>query len=199
MKASIYVEGGGTSKHDQIRCRKGFRTLFEKAGFAGRMPALIACGPRDRAFKDFENALGQLGSGGFVAMLIDSEVPLADLEKPWRHLKTQDKWRQPAGARDEQVLFMTTCMETWIVADREALKKHFGDKLQLNALPATQDLEAGQRKDILDKLVHATRNCKTPYAKGSRSFEVLSLVNPAALKPLLPSFARAVRILEQTL
>ena len=114
-------------------------------------------------------------------------------------MQTRAARANPLGDGAEQVLLMTTCMETWIVADREALKKHFGDKLQLNALPATQDLEAGQRKDILDKLVHATRNCKTPYAKGSRSFEVLSLVNPAALKTLLPSFARAVRILEQTL
>lgn len=30
----------------------------------------------------------------------------------------EKNWDPPTGATDNQVLLMTTCMETWIVADR---------------------------------------------------------------------------------
>ena len=113
MSAHLYIEGG-ESKEDQIRCREGFRKLLEKAGFSGRMPRLTACGGRGSAFDDFKTAHARLKIGNYIAMLIDSEDPVADLEKTWDHLNSRDQWDKPAGATDEQVLFMTTCMETWI-------------------------------------------------------------------------------------
>ncbi len=131
-------------------------------------------------------------------MLIDSEDPVADPEKTWAHLFKRDRWIQPQGASDEQVLFMTTCMETWIVADRTALRAYFKQHLQENALPALENLESRSRHDIHDKLVHATRGCSNAYKKGERSFAVLELLNPAALEDL-PSFARAIRILQTKL
>ena len=136
--------------------------------------------------------------GDYIAMLIDSEDPVIDLERSWDHLQRRDKWDKPAAAVDEQVLFMTTCMETWIVADQATLKVHYGRKLQANALPSLNDLENQGRHDVQDRLVHATRLCSNAYAKGKRSFEVLCELNPSALNSL-PSFARAIRILKQKL
>lgn len=78
MSASIYIEGG-ESKEDQIRCREGFRKLLEKMGFARRMPRLTACGGRNSAFDDFKTAFARAAASHSVAMLIDSEDPLADL------------------------------------------------------------------------------------------------------------------------
>ena len=94
---------------------------------------------------------------------------------------------------------MTTCMESWIVADREALHKHYGSKLQESALPAPVGLESRNRHAVQDALMHATRNCSNAYAKGKRSFEVLGVLNPVALAKLLPSFARMERILNAKL
>ncbi|MFZ3044494.1 MAG: DUF4276 family protein, partial [Desulfatirhabdiaceae bacterium] len=138
MSAHLYIEGsktGADSKEDQIRCREGFRKLFEKAGFAGKMPRLSACGGRGNVFKDFKIAHAISRTGDYVAMLVDSEDPPIDVEKTWDHLRVRDTWEMPTGAEDEQVLFMTTCMETWIVADRAALREHYGHRLQENALP----------------------------------------------------------------
>ncbi len=163
------------------------------------MPRLTACGGRDSVFDDFKTAHAGASAGHFVAMLVDSEDPVADLERAWAHLKTRDNWDKPSGATDEQVLFMTTCMESWIVADRETLKKHYGHRLQENALPPTHNLEARGRGDVHDKLEHATRECSNAYEKGKRSFVVVGELNPAALEPLLPSFARAKRILTDRL
>ena len=198
MSAHLYIEGG-ESKEDQIRCREGFRKLLEKAGFSGRMPRLSACGGRGSAFDDFKTAHARLKIGNYIAMLIDSEDPVVDLEKTWDHLNSRDQWDKPAGATDEQVLFMTTCMETWIVADRAALMEHYGHTLQENALPPLNNLEARNRHDVYDNLVHASRNCSNVYSKGKRSFEVLAKLDPAVLKQHLPSFVRVDRILKATL
>lgn len=199
MSAHLYIEGG-ESKEDQIRCREGFRKLIEKLGFAAnkKMPRLSACGGRNSAFDDFKTAHGNSKEGDYIAMLIDSKYPVADGEKAWEHLKTRDNWDKPAGADDEQVLLMTTCMETWIVADRAALKAHYGHKLQENALPPLIDLENRNRKEVHDKLTQATRDCSNAYAKGKRSFEVVGVLNPSTLSSL-PAFARMARVLKAKL
>jgi hypothetical protein len=198
VRAHLYIEGG-ESKEDQIRCREGFRKIFEKAGLSGRMPRLSACGGRQSAFDDFKSAHASRKESDYIAMLVDSEDPVKDLEKTWNHLKGRDDWNKPAGAEDEQVLFMTTCMETWIVADRAALREHYGHKLQENALPALQNLETRSRDDVHDNLVHASRACSSAYSKGKRSFEVLAKLDPAVLKQHLPSFVRVDRILKKWL
>jgi hypothetical protein len=90
-------------------------------------------------------------------------------------------------------------METWILADRAAVKDHYSDKLQDSALPSLVNLENRGRHDVQDKLVHATRNCTNAYAKGKRSFEILAKLTPATLSKHLPSFARTRRILDQKL
>lgn len=198
VSAYIYIEGGGTgagSKDVDIRCREGFRRLLENCGFQGRMPRLVACGGRDTAFDAFKTALIGNSPGNFVALWIDSEDPLADREAAWAHLRERDQWAQPEGVVDEQVLFMTTCMETWFVADRAALQEHFKDQLQNSALPPRHNLEDRFRHDVQDMLTHATRGCTNAYTKGKRSFEILGRLNPVVLAQYLPSFVRVRRIL----
>ncbi len=201
MSAIIYLEGGGDSKELHARCREGFRKLLEHCAFQGRMPRFVACGGRDAVFNDFKLAHnGRLA--GYVAMWIDSEEPMANRYAAWQHLRTVTTvptWAPPEGAEDNQVLFMTTCMETWLVADRAALREHFGGKLQDSGLPPLRALESRDRHDVQDKLIHATRNCSNAYAKGKRSFEILGKLTPATLRLHLPSFVRICRILDERL
>ena len=76
MKTHLYIEGGD-SKEDQIRCREGFRKLLEKMGLSGRMPRLSACGGREAVFDDFKTAHVRQHANDYVAMLVDSEDPVA--------------------------------------------------------------------------------------------------------------------------
>lgn len=198
MNKTIYLEGGGDSKELHILCRKGFRKLLENCGFKGYMPHLVACGGRDSAFKDFKIAHANKSNFDYVAMLIDSEDPLKDSDT-WEHLKIRDGWDKPLDSEDDQVLFMTTCMETWIVADRDALTKHYGSKLQKSALPPLVNLESRYRHDIQNDLSHATRNCSNAYEKGKRSFHVLEKLSPDELELHLTSFVRVKQILENRL
>jgi hypothetical protein len=204
VSATVYLEGGARgpdSKELQIRCREGFRKLLEKCGYKEekRMPRLIACGSRHNAFEDF--TIGHAGkeAGDYVGLWIDSEDPLADLEATWEHLRRRDNWTQPAVATNDQVLFMTTCMETLFASDRAALAEHYGTKLQVSALPPLVDLENRDRHDIQESLVHATRGCTNAYAKGKRSFEILAELTPGTLETHLPSFGRTRRILNRRL
>ena len=197
-KTTIYIEGGGDSSQLRIRCRKGFRILLENCGFTGNMPKLIACGGRNSVFDDFEIAHANKSDSDYVAMLIDSEDPLKDLDA-WEHLKIRDRWNKPSDSEDDQVLFMTTCMETWIVADRNALAKHYGSELQESALPSLVNLESRYRHDIQNDLFHATRNCSNAYKKGKRSFDVLEKLSPDKLELYLPNFVRVKQILENRL
>ena len=159
VSRTIYLEGGGDSSELRIRCREGFRKLLERCGYAGRMPKLVACGGRGAAFDDFKIALANAREGDFVALWIDSEDPMADVETTWGHLKARDGWARPKEATNEQVLLMTTCMETLIVADRETLAEHYGAELQESSLPSLQNLEGRSRSAIQDALTHATRKC----------------------------------------
>ena len=55
MSGHLYIEGGGNSKEEKIRCREAFASLLKSQGFRGRMPRLTACGGRGAAFDDFKN------------------------------------------------------------------------------------------------------------------------------------------------
>lgn len=199
VSVTIYLEGGGDSKELHIRCREGFRKLLEGCGFNGRMPKLVAGGGRGHTFDYYRTAHRASGSNSIILMLIDSEDPMSDIEETWAHLKDRDDWDRPDGAEDEQVLVMTTCMETWIVADRAALRAHYGNNLNENQLPAVVDLEERGRQGIQDALERATSLCSNKYQKGKRSFQVLAVLTRATLEQHLPSFVRDMRILEATL
>jgi len=200
VKAIIYLEGGGESKELHTRCREGFHKLLEKNGFKGKMPRLVASGSRFSAFSDFK-AAHQSKMHTFVALWIDSEDPVADIEKTWAHLEKRDGWEQPDNSCNEQVLLMTTCMETLIATDREALKTCCSckDKLHESALPPLHNMESRSRKEIFDTLKRATRDCQALYEKGEKSFELLGMLNTEILRQHLPSVARSWRILDKKL
>ena len=197
VSARIYLEGGGDSKDGKARCREGFNKLLRKCKLGGRMPRLVASGGRDSAYRDFGIALQNASGSEYVALLIDSEDTVSNIDRTWDHLRRRDGdgWQRPQGARDDQVLLMTTCMETWIVADRDALGEHFGQHLQDSALPPLNSLEDRSRHDVQNSLRRATRRTPEPYTKGTKSFELLGKLDPDILESLLPSFSRARRIL----
>lgn len=198
MKVKIYVEGGGDSKALRIRCREGFHKLLERAGFAGRMPAITSCGGRLSAFDDFRTAVGCSAAGTYPLLLVDSESGVS--KEPWDHLKDQDNWDKPDDAEDDQAHLMVQCMETWIAADQEAVKNFFGQYLLEKALPPTDDLENRSKDDVQTALKNATKNCGRDrmYEKGKRSFELLGQLDPEKLK-VLPYFSRLCNVLDEKL
>ena len=196
----MYFEGGGTSKSLRREARRAFSRLFEQAGFAGRMPALVACGSRNDTFDAWRASYLDKSEAEQVCLLVDSEDVVADIEQPLRHLRQRETaWDFPSTTSDEHVFLMVTSMETWIMADRTALQDTFGNALQETALYPLHDLERRERKDVLAALEDATRNAKIPYKKGSVAFKIVAKLRPETLDTHLPSFKRMLRILRKTL
>lgn len=194
--ARIYIEGGGDAKDLHARCRQAFASLLRKMGFEGRMPRLVACGGRGQTYKDFCTAMSDRRDEAWVAMWVDSEEPMQDNEAAWEHLSSVDRWIRPTGAAEDDVLLMVTCMETWIVADRQSLSKRYGADLRESALPPLDGLESRSRQEVQDALERATTGHQHAYRKGRRAFTLLAEINPDTVQAHCTSLARCRRILD---
>jgi hypothetical protein len=183
----LYVEGGGDSNALKTACRAGFSEFLSKAGLKGKMPRIVACGNRQNAYDSFCTAIN---SGEEALLLVDSESSVAgncqddrvENWKPWCHLKNRpgDQWEQPVNATEKDCHLMVQCMEAWFLADRETLEFFFGQGFKGNALPAANQIELVDKRQIYQALAIATHNCKTKnkYDKGKHSFKLLAMIAP---------------------
>ena len=122
MSVKLYVEGGGDSKSLKRACRRGFGKFLERAGAAGRMPRIVACGSRRDAYESFEAA--HASQDGDAMLLVDAEATVTS-QGPWQHLKVRDGWERPEGATDEQCHLMVQVMESWFLADADTLSSFY--------------------------------------------------------------------------
>ena len=176
----LYVEGGGDSHALRTACRKGFSQFLKKAGLAGKMPRIVACGSRNDAYHSFCTAL-QNGDE-IPLLLVDSETIVRPDDGSWRHLYRRDNWPQPDNANDEQAHLMVQCMETWLVADVDTLATYFGNGFNRRSLPQQANLEDVNKEEIYRSLEAATRQTdKQGYRKGKHSFVLLGQINPTVV------------------
>jgi hypothetical protein len=164
------------------------------------MPKIIAGGARDKAYGMFNRAMTSAKENDeYPILLVDSEDPIT--LGPWEHLKVRDDWDRPVGAEDDQAQMMVTCMETWIMADHEALRKVFGSCLREGTLFPLNGLEKRLRQELLKTLESATNDCgkNRGYDKGERSFQILAILNPKLLEENLLYFHRFRETLDRHL
>jgi len=200
VSVTIYVEGGGESKELKTRCREGFNKLIKKLEFDGRMPKIVACGGRDKAYGMFNNSITSATDNEFPILLVDSEDPITS-GGPWDHLRARDNWNRPVGAEDDQAQMMATCMETWMMADHATLREFFGSCLRERTLIQVNDLENRSRQELLEALKSSTSECgrNRGYDKGRCSFQILAKLNPRSLEENLPYFRRFKETLDRHL
>lgn len=196
MSIKIYVEGGAKGKL-ATECRQGFRTFFENAGLSGRMPAVVACGSRNDAYKSFCTAMKRPQEHTLSLLLVDSEESIS--KTPWVHLKARDGWDRPIDATDDHAQLMVVCMEAWFLADHDCLKRYFGQGFAENALPGNEDIEAIDKTKIYKSLKMATRGSvsKGEYGKGKHSFEILGLIDPNKVRRVATNADRLLNKLDQ--
>jgi Domain of unknown function (DUF4276) len=199
----LFVEGGGDSDALKTECRRAFALLLERAGFKGRMPRIVPCGGRQRAFDQFRTALGTGDREDLALLLVDSEAPVTH-RSPWDHVAQRqgDNWARPDGASDDNLHFMVQCMEAWLVADRSALRTFFGQGFNEGALPSpTLKAEEVGKHDLGRKLEQATRDTKTrgAYDKGKHSFKLLSALDPRLVRNAGPWAERFFATLDRML
>lgn len=185
---TVYVEGAGRDAAQKTRMRKAFQVMLERAGLEGRLPATVPSGPREKAFRDFQSALRNRIDGVQI-LLVDSEAPVT---KPvWDHLRDRDGWTRPAGATDDQVHLMVQCMESWFLADPEALAAYYGAGFAATRLPGNANVEQIEKSQVESTLRSATRDTtKGPYHKTKHGFDLLGKLDPAKLEQVSEHAAR---------
>lgn len=158
MNIAIYMEGGGDGKDSKAALRQGMdgflapiKDAFRARGWHWK---LVPCGSRNEAHKRFQNARTN-GEPGIVVLLVDSEAPVST--GPVDHLTIRDGWNLQA-VDSETVHLMVQTMETWIVADEEALRGCYGQGLRASALPRYVNLEEARKQRIAESLTRATEN-----------------------------------------
>lgn len=201
VNVRLLVEGGGESKSLHIECRRGFHDFLLKAGLVGRMPRIVACGGRKKAYDDFCSHLANAQSGETTFLLVDSEAPVTG-SSPWDHLRNRpgDGWGRPNGASDDQCHLMVQCMESWFLADRDTLRDFFKQGFLENTLPGNPlIIESVPKQDVLSKLQQASQHCKTKaaYSKGDHSFALLASIDAAKVLQASPWAKRLVDTLKR--
>ena len=174
----IYMEGGGDSRDGKAALRQGMDALLEPLKAAARSNALhwklVPCGNRNAAFRAFRNAVNA-GGDVFVMLLVDSEAPVSTGSR--QHLSSRDEW-DFSFADEGAVHLMAQVMETWIIADSDALAAYYGQGFRRNALPTRQNLEDVSKSDIERALNHATeQTTKGRYQKIKHARDLLRRID----------------------
>ena len=182
VSAKIFIKGGGDGQLHERDFRKAWSEFFRSAGLSGRMPAIVRGGGRRRTCEKFAHEVRNPRARKLPVLLVDSEERVKTGNTAWQHLQDRDGWSQPKGARDEQAFLMVVAMETWFLADRELLKKHFGPGFVESHLKRWPALEEVPKDTVLNALRQATARCSTPYEKGKVSFDVLAKLNSSRVE-----------------
>ena len=184
VRVRIFIEGGGIASDEVFT--EGWRKFFVAAGLLGKMPRVVRGEGREQTFDKFRTALQSQRRNEVVILLVDSEGPVAAGDSAWQHLSHQDNWSQPQGADDDSAYLMVQVMETWFLADREALRRFFGPSLNENHFSQWPDLEAVPKDTVLNAMEMSTANCQRPYSKGRVSFQLLGEISPGLVAAACP-------------
>ena len=176
---AIFMEGGGRGKESRARLRAGMeaflRELKETEQAKSWRLKPLPSGSRNAAFRDFKNARRH-GGHTLILLLVDSEGPVR--ASPREHLSAKDGWNM-RDSNDDAIHLMTQTMETWLLADSEALADYYGQNFARNALPKSDDLERVPKKDVEQALKQATRKTqKGTYHKIEHASDLLELIDP---------------------
>ena len=180
---AIYMEGGGEGNATKAALRQGMDTFLQPLKEVARNKALswklVCCGPRNEAFQRFRDAINSRDDAVNV-LLVDAEGPVN--KSPRRHLRDRDGWNL-SFTREDTVHLMVQTMETWIVADSEALKDYYGQNFRTNRLPRATNLETVPKPTIERSLDEATEPTqKERYHKIRHASDLLKRIDVESVK-----------------
>ena len=147
---------------------------------------------RGTAKNNFITAL-ESNPDAFNVLLVDSENPVE--KAPWLHLKEQDGWKLNE-IHDEQCHLMVQVMESWLIADIEALKDFYGKNFDESKIPDTTDVENINKDAVMSSLrVAVKKTQKGKYHKINHGPKILERVNVNSVRKAAPHCERLFKTL----
>lgn len=181
----IFVEGGSFGK-DVVFFRQGFSKFISKLVATSHeqlQPKIIPCGSRGETYKAFRRALRDEPEIYHI-LLLDSEKPVS--EEAWKHLSIYDRWKLTDGD-NEHCHLMVEMMESWFIADIEALERYYGSNFHSNAIPRNPNVEKVSKRDVKTSLKKATQDTgKGEYHKTKHAPQILSLLDASKVRSAAP-------------
>jgi hypothetical protein len=178
----IYFEGDAL-------LRPGFRKFFSKVIESARKQnhAVLPIATNGTPIRDFGIAQRKDASS-INLLLLDSEQQLDG---------TALRQQQAVGFPADRIFWMVELMESWFLADREAVKRYYDDdRFQESSLPANAQVERIPKKDVIDGLKEATRRTqKGRYHKTKHAPGILETIDPDKVAKSAPQCRRLFDVL----
>lgn len=180
----VFMEGGGEKKEGKAALRKGMDAFLNSAKAVARRKSLrwrvVACGSRNQAYRQFRAAVAAR-TGDLPFLLVDSEDGV--MRSPRAHLTARDGWDRLDDVAEDLIQLMVRTMETWLIADLEAVQAYYGRNFKANSLPRHRDLEQVPKQDVSSGLERATAQTqKGRYHKITHASELLARIDPEKVK-----------------
>jgi hypothetical protein len=182
----IYIEGGG-DPFSKARMREAFSKFFAAPRDAARQRranwALILCGSRDDTFKAFQQGVKNYPDAD-VFLLVDAEQPVAG--SPRDHLAAREPW-DLSSATDEQCHLMAQVMESWFLADPDALERFYGQGFAAGQIPKRKNVEEVPKDEVMASLDNASRRTqKGRYHKIQHGPQILESLDSQRVRSRAP-------------
>jgi hypothetical protein len=144
----------------------------------------VPCGTRRKAFDGFKNANEQYPEA-FSILLVDSEEEVVG--SPKQHLQKRDRW-DLTFAHDDKCHLMVRVMESWFLADVDALKGYYGEGFRASRIPPSSNIENIEKPRVYEIMREATMHTKTKgeYHKTRHAPELLEIIDSSKVRAASP-------------
>jgi hypothetical protein len=185
----VYIEGGSEGRAADSDFRRGWRKflneLHELARANGYHGLDVVRGKgRADAFRRFQHHR-EAHPGDLCVLLVDAETAVSEGIRVWDIVanREEDKWQRPSWATEDHLYLMVHTVETWLLADQDALRNFFKRDFDPSPLPTT-NLEDRPKNEIEKALKKATKDSlKGPYRHG-QAHEIIEIVQRERVKRL---------------
>jgi Domain of unknown function (DUF4276) len=203
MEIKLYVEGGGKGSHKRatIKLQQGFNSFFAELKEAAQIKKIsfkiIPAGNTQSTYDDFIFSVAN-SPQSFNLLLVDSDAALEENETARAFLQKKFKKWILQTVKDEQCHLMVQIMESWFVADIDALKEFYGQGFNASAIPKNKNVEAIGKDKIESSLKTATaKTQKKEYHKIEHGSKLLELIKPQKVRDCAYHCERLFQIISE--
>ena len=180
------MEGGGPGPTGKAALRRGMDHFLgpvkQRARTRSLSWRLVPCGSRQETYRRFRDACEKSDPNETQVLLVDSEGPVTRPARAHLRERVSDQW-DLSFTEDDTVHLMVQFMETWIVADPNALVDYYGQGFNVSKLPRRRDLEQEPKASVERSLKEATSSTgKGVYHKIRHASELLKRLDRPRVK-----------------
>lgn len=196
----IYVEGGG-DKDGKARMRQAFSQFLSESRDAARERRarwlIIPSGSREETYRNFRRGVADHPEAR-VFLLVDADRPVPGT--PREHLAGGETRWNLTSVEDDQCHLMAQVMESWFLADPDAMARFYGPGFGAKQIPARQNVEEVPKAEVEAALKNATAKTKKgEYHKIQHGAPILESLNPDLVRSRAPHCDRLFKALQEAI